>query len=121
MKVNHNITSAKRRVIRVRKKLRGTTERPRLCVVRTNQHIYAQVIDDTKGITIVSASDVEKSIRDKTKEMTKTERSEFIAQQIYTKLQKANVQSIVFDRGKSRYHGRVKMIADTLRTLGVQF
>ena len=120
MKVNHHISQAKRRTLRVRKKVRGTSARPRLTVFRSNKHVYLQVINDEVGKTIVSASDVEKVMQASMKGKKQLERAKLISQDLYEKLKKAKVSAIVFDRGPYRYHGTVKLIAEYLREQGVQ-
>lgn len=120
MKVNHNITSKERRRIRVRKKSRGTADRPRVTVFRSNKHVFVQVINDDAGKTIVSANDKQKSFAKEVKSKTKTEVAEIIAKHIAEALSKAKVDRVVFDRGHYRYHGRVKMIAEVLRQNGIQ-
>lgn len=113
MKVNHLKTSADRRKIRVRSKVMGTTERPRLSVFRSNTTIYLQVINDEVGKTLESANSA--SVKG-----TKVEKAKLTAQLLAKKLKKANITKLVFDRGSYRYHGRVKMVAETMREEGVQ-
>ena len=121
MKVNHRITPQQQRKSRVRKALFGTAVRPRLCVVRTNQHIYVQAINDDQGTTLVNKSDAGKKSKADLKGKTKTQRAEAVAKLVGENLKKKSISSIVFDRGNSRYHGRVKAIAETLREMGIQF
>lgn len=101
---------------RVRAKINGTKEKPRLSVFRSNAHIYAQVIDDESQKTIVSASDLE--IQSK---MKKCDKSIEVAKILAEKLKKNNINTIVFDRGGFKYHGRVKTLAEELRKLGIKF
>ena len=108
-----------RRHERVRKAVEGTPERPRLAVFRSLTHIYAQVIDDTRGRTLVAASDVEKELRDG--RGTKTERAKAVGTAVARKAQDAGVTRVVFDRGGNRFHGRVKALAEAAREAGLQF
>lgn len=94
----------------------GTAERPRLTVFRSNSQIYAQVIDDTKGITLASASSL--GIKDK---ITKTEKAAQVGKLLAEAAQKAGVQEVVFDRNGYLYHGRVKQLADAAREAGLKF
>lgn len=103
-----------RRTRRVRAKLFGTADRPRLSVTRSNQHIYLQAINDEQAQTIVSASDL------KIKKGTKTERAQQVAKAIAQQLQKNNIDAVVFDRGSYKYHGRVKAVAEVLREEGIK-
>ncbi|WP_047983273.1 50S ribosomal protein L18 [Ornithinibacillus californiensis] len=111
--------SRKRRHNRVRKNLFGTAERPRLNVYRSNKHIYAQLIDDTNGVTLVSASTVDKELSlDSTGSVdAATKVGELIAKRAQDKGHK----SVVFDRGGYLYHGRVKALADAARAAGLEF
>ena len=117
MKVNHRITSAARRKYRIRKKVQGTAERPRLNVFRSNIAIYLQVIDDVAGKTLLAARTGEVK---KTKEMTKLAQAQAAAVVLAEKLKKAKVTKLVFDRGSYKYHGRVRAVAETLREQGIQ-
>jgi large subunit ribosomal protein L18 len=108
-----------RRHVRVRKQLRGTAERPRLAVFRSNQHIYAQLIDDDAGRTLVQASDVEASLRDASG--TKSERAKGVGQLVAQRAKEAGFGAIVFDRGGFRYAGRVQALADAAREEGLEF
>ncbi len=107
-----------RRHFRVRKRVRGTTGRPRLAVFRSNRYIYAQVIDDVSGRTLAAASSQEQALRSKTLTVgTAAEVGKLIA----TRSKAAGVTSVVFDRGGYRYIGRVKAVADGAREGGLQF
>ena len=110
-----------RRHARVRKKLAGTARRPRLNVFRSLTGIYAQVIDDQAGNTLVSASTVEKDIREQAKGMKKSEQAKLIGQKIAERAKNKGITSVVFDRGGYRYVGRVKELADGARDGGLQF
>lgn len=117
MKVNHNITAKERRTIRVRSKVRGTTERPRLTVFRSNETTYMQVIDDTVGKTLAAAN--AKMTKTDTK-LTKLEEAIELAKSLAADLKKKKIVKLVFDRGGNRYHGRVKAIAETVREQGIE-
>ena len=110
-----------RRHVRVRKHVFGTTERPRLNVFKSLSGIYAQVIDDIDGITITSASTVDKELRQKTKGMKKTEQAKVIGKAVAERAKSKGISSVVFDRGGFRYVGRVKALADGAREGGLQF
>ncbi len=101
---------------RIRTKVFGTAERPRLTVFRSNSQIYAQVIDDTKGATLASASSL--AITDK---ITKTEKASLVGKAIAEAAKKAGVETVVFDRNGYLYHGRVKQLADAAREAGLKF
>jgi large subunit ribosomal protein L18 len=104
---------------RVRKKVRGTTERPRLCVFRSLDHIYAQVIDDDTGRTLVSASSLQ--IIDQAKDKTKTQVAELVGVLVAKNAIASQVTKVVFDRGGYQFHGRVKALAEAARTAGLEF
>ena len=104
---------------RIRKTISGSTETPRLAVFRSNRQIYAQLIDDSNGTTIVSASSTEKSIIDKN--INKIEKAKLVGSLIAEKAKEAGVSSVKFDRGGFLYHGRVKSLADAARETGLKF
>ena len=104
-----------RRHARVRERVAGTGERPRLAVFRSLSHIYAQVIDDRAGRTVAAASDVG------AKAGNKTERAKLVGKALADKARAAGVAEVVFDRGGYRYHGRVKALADAAREAGLRF
>ncbi len=106
---------------RVRKKISGTAETPRLCVNRSNCNIYAQIIDDVKGVTIVSASTREKEIAEKVAGKTKTESARIVGEIIGERAKTKKIKSVVFDRGGYLYTGRVKALADGARASGLKF
>jgi large subunit ribosomal protein L18 len=110
-----------RRHVRVRKNLAGTTERPRLNVFRSLSGIYAQVIDDQTGRTLISASSVDRELREKLKGMKKAEQAKLIGQTLAERAKSKGIESVVFDRGGYRYIGRVKAFADGAREGGLQF
>ncbi len=106
---------------RVRKKISGTAERPRLNVFRSLNHIYVQVIDDIKGVTLVSASTMEKDIKKKVENLNKTEAAKVVGEAVAKKAIKAGIETVVFDRGGYIYTGRVKGVADGAREAGLKF
>ena len=107
-----------RRHRRVRTKISGTAECPRLCVYRSNSNIYAQVIDDTKGITIVSASTLDKAV--KTKKSNK-EAAKEVGTLIAKRAIEKNIKTVVYDRGGYIYHGIIKELAEAAREAGLEF
>lgn len=110
-----------RRHERVRKRLQGTTERPRLSVYRSLTHIYAQVIDDSQGRTLVAASTLDGTLRPQLGEMTKTQEAQAVGRLVAQRALEAGISQVVFDRGGYVYHGRVKAVADAAREAGLQF
>jgi len=111
----------KRRHDRVRKKVSGTAERPRLNVYRSLDNIYAQVIDDSTGNTIVSASTVDKDLRGQLESLKKAEQAEAVGKAVAERALAKGVKEVVFDRGGYPYHGRVKALADGSREGGLVF
>jgi large subunit ribosomal protein L18 len=111
----------KRRHNRVRAKVIGTTSRPRLCLFRSLNHIYAQVIDDAKGNTIASASTLEPELKGNSKGKTKTARAELVGSLIAKRALSKGISQVVFDRGGYKYHGRVKALAEAARQGGLKF
>ena len=105
-----------RRAYRVRTVVRGTSERPRLSVHASNQHITAQIIDDSTGKTLAYATTVGKSL-----DGNRTARAETVGKEIAAKAKKAKVKKVAFDRGGRQYHGRVKALADAARKEGLEF
>lgn len=110
-----------RRHARVRKVVSGTAQRPRLSVFRSTTQIYAQVIDDQAGHTLVSASSVDGELREKMKGLSKTEQAKLVGQAVAQRAKEKGITTIVFDRGGFRYMGRVKALADSARENGLQF
>ena len=104
---------------RVRYKSKKVSSRNRLSVFRSNNHIYAQLIDDTKGITIVSSSSVEKTIKDP--KLSRKEIAEKIGKNIAKKIISKGIKEVAFDRGKYKYHGLIKILADAARVEGLNF
>ncbi len=113
-------TNAQRlkRHMRVRGKISGTTERPRLNVFRSDNHIYAQIIDDTKGVTLVSASSLEKGFEGKGSNVAA---AEMVGKAVAQRAKDKGIETVVFDRGGYLYHGRIKALADGAREAGLQF
>lgn len=110
-----------RRHNRLRKRVGGSSERPRLSVFRSNVHIYAQVIDDTLGQTLVAASTNEKAWPEAESAKTKTEQAALVGKLVAERALQAGVTKVVFDRGGFKYHGRVKALADAAREAGLNF
>ena len=106
---------------RVRKKISGTPERPRLCVYRSLNHIYAQVIDDVAGNTLASASTLDPQLKDKLSEVDKKGASKLVGQLVAERAKAKGITSVVFDRGGYVYTGRVKEVADGARVGGLDF
>jgi large subunit ribosomal protein L18 len=109
--------SRTRRHLRVRKQLRGSTERPRLVVNRSARHIFVQVVDDTSGKTVASASTMEADLRGL--DGDKTAKAKKVGELVAERAKAAGVSAVVFDRGGNRYHGRVAAIADGAREAGL--
>jgi large subunit ribosomal protein L18 len=106
---------------RVRAKVAGTTDRPRLSVFRSLNHIYAQVIDDVKGVTVVSASTVEPEIAGSLEGKVKKSQAELVGQAVAKRAMEKGVEEVVFDRGGYKYSGRVQALADAARKQGLKF
>ncbi len=108
-----------RRRFRVRKSLHGTPERPRLSVHRTHKHLYCQVIDDSQGKTLVSASTMDKDLRSQIRNGGNCDAAKLVGQAIAERSLAAGIQSLCLDRGCFKYHGRVATLAEAVRTGGV--
>jgi large subunit ribosomal protein L18 len=121
MKSNAPRSARIRRHSRVRSKVEGTTERPRLSVFRSLSHIYAQVIDDTKGETLASASTVDPEIAGKLEGKAKKSQAELVGEIVAKRAMEKGVQQVVFDRGGYQYIGRVQALADAARKVGLKF
>jgi len=112
----------RRRALRVRNSLRRRANgRPRLSVFRSSKHIYAQVIDDAKGVTLAAASSVDKDLRDRLQKGGDKAAAVEVGKLIAERAQQAGVTKVVFDRGSYLYHGRVKALADAVREAGLSF
>jgi len=110
-----------RRHRRVRAKISGTAERPRLNIYRSLDNIYAQVIDDVAGHTLASASTIDRELRGQVEDKNKTEAAKMVGELVAKRAQDVGVTEVVFDRGGFRYHGRVKALADAAREAGLKF
>jgi len=119
-KANKNVVR-KTRAQRIRKNLSGTTERPRLSVFKSLDNIYAQVIDDVKGITLVSASTLTKTVASKLEGKTKQEAAYLVGEAVAKEAIKKGIKSVVFDRAGYIYTGRVKALAEGARSAGLEF
>ena len=108
-----------KRTKRIRNKLKKVSTRKRLSVFRSNNHIYAQVIDDSKGITLASASTIEKDIAQK--EKNRKELAEIVGKKIAERTIAKGIKDVAFDKGKYKYHGLIKILADSARTEGLNF
>ena len=106
---------------RVRQKIAGTISQPRLCVFRSLNHIHAQLIDDSKGHTLVSMNTLDPQVRSKTDEMGKTKKAEVVGTLLAEKALNKGIKQVVFDRGGYKYHGRVKALAEAARKAGLEF
>lgn len=107
--------------VRMRKRIMGTTERPRLCVHRTTRHIRAQVIDDLTGTTLASASSLDKDVRTVIKGGGNVAASKVVGKMIAERAHAKGIEKVVFDRGGYQYHGRVQALADSAREAGLKF
>ena len=106
---------------RVRQKVKGTGERPRLCVFRSLQHIYVQVIDDIQGHTLAAASTLDTELKGQKDSKNKTSQAELVGNLVAKRALDAGVKQVVFDRGGYKYHGRVKNLAEAARKGGLKF
>ena len=106
---------------RVRKKISGTPEMPRLSVYRSNKHIQAQVIDDTKGVTLVAASTMDEAIKSQLDEVDKKGAAKLVGKLVGERAVQAGIKNVVFDRGGYVYTGRVASVADGAREAGLEF
>ncbi|MBD0264563.1 MAG: 50S ribosomal protein L18 [Tolypothrix sp. Co-bin9] len=113
--------SKQRRHRRIRGKVTGSGERPRLAVFRSNEHIYAQIIDDTKHHTIVAASSVEPDLKSNLASGSNREASAQVGKLIAARTLEKGITQVVFDRGGNLYHGRIKALADAAREAGLEF
>lgn len=110
-----------RRHTRVRGKVKGTTSRPRLCVYRSLNHTYAQVIDDSQGHTLISASTLEPEIQGEAVGKAKRDKAELVGSLVANRALGKGINQVVFDRGGYKYHGRVKALAEAARQKGLKF
>jgi large subunit ribosomal protein L18 len=116
MKTNIKTEKRARLHKKIRSRVKGTLERPRLAVFRSNRYMYAQLIDDVRGVTLASASDI--ALTDK---MTKVERAKTVGGKLGAEAKKHNITSVVFDRGGFSYRGRIQALADGAREAGLIF
>ncbi|MBO7390798.1 MAG: 50S ribosomal protein L18 [Clostridia bacterium] len=119
-KIDKNSERIKRHK-RIRNKISGTPERPRLSVFRSSKHIYAQIIDDVNGVTLVAASTMEKSVAEAVKEMTKSEQAKYVGSEIGRRALEKGVGTVVFDRSGYLYMGRLEALAEGAREAGLVF
>ncbi|HBB45051.1 MAG TPA: 50S ribosomal protein L18 [Clostridiales bacterium] len=119
-KVNKNDAREKRHQ-RIRNKISGTSQCPRLSVYRSTSEIYAQLIDDEKGVTLYSASTLDKEVKPLLAGKTKTEQAQIVGETIAKRALKGKIKQVVFDRGGYLYMGRVKALADSARSAGLEF
>jgi large subunit ribosomal protein L18 len=121
-KFRRALTPRQRRHVRVRAKVKGTGARPRLNVFRSSAHIYAQVIDDDRGRTLVAASDLEQDVLDRVgTDATKSAKARVVGELIGERAKAAGIDTIVFDRGGYIYHGRIRAVAEGAREAGLIF
>ena len=116
-----HVEARERRRLRVRKKVSGTKERPRLCVFRSHKHIYCQVIDDEAGHTLAAASSLTPEVREKAQGKKKTEVAKLVGETVAKRCLEKGIKAVVFDRAGYRYHGRVKALAEGAREGGLKF
>ncbi|MGD2146468.1 MAG: 50S ribosomal protein L18, partial [Anaerolineae bacterium] len=110
-----------RRHRRIRRKVSGSRERPRLNVFRSLEHIYAQVIDDVEGHTLVAASTIDAEVRPQIDALSKTEQARVVGEAVAERALEQGIDKVVFDRGGYKYHGRVKALAEAARDKGLEF
>jgi len=121
MTTHERKTARLRRQKRVRRKLLGTEERPRICVFRSKKHVYAQVISDQRGVTLLSVSTLSKGLADKFKSSRGVEAARQVGLAVAQRCKERDIKSVVFDRNGFLYHGRVKAVADGAREGGLEF
>jgi large subunit ribosomal protein L18 len=122
MSATHPKTVAReKRKARIRKKINGTGERPRLSVFRSARHMYAQIIDDTAGTTLVSASSVEPAFKEQGKFENKVAAADYVGKLVAERAKTKGIQKVIFDRNGFLYHGRVKALSDGARKAGLEF
>ncbi|AZR74733.1 50S ribosomal protein L18 [Anoxybacter fermentans] len=121
MNIKDKRAARKRRHLRVRKKISGTPERPRLSVYRSLKHMYAQVIDDVNGVTLVAASTLDPQLRNQLKYGGNKEAARAVGELIAERCLEKGIEKVVFDRGGNLYHGRVKALAEGARSKGLKF
>ena len=107
--------------LKIRNRFSGTAERPRLAVFRSNNHMYAQIIDDSEGKTLVSASTLEKAVKTELEKTNNTDAAAYVGKVIAERAVAAGIKEVVFDRGGFIYQGQVKALADAAREAGLEF
>ena len=112
---------SQKRTLRVRKVLSGTAQRPRMCIVKTTKHLHAQLIDDVNGVTLVSASTLEKEFRGSSTRGRSVASGRIIGERIATRCLEKGIKTVIFDRGSAKYHGILAAVADTARQQGLVF
>jgi len=117
----HTREARLRRHSRVREKVSGTKEQPRLCVFRSLRHIYAQVVDDAEGRTLVAASTLDEEITKEGNKKNKTSQAEMVGTLLAKRAVEKKISKVAFDRGGFKYHGRVKALAEAARKAGLKF
>ena len=117
MAIKSKASQRARRHARIRKYVSGTAARPRLCVTRSSRHMFVQVIDDVKGVTLASASTMEAELR--VADLDKTAKAKRVGELVAERAKAAGVEAVVFDRGGNKYHGRVAAVADGAREGGL--
>ena len=120
-KPNERLEARERRHARVRGRVAGTSQRPRLNVFRSLNHIYAQIVDDSDGQTLVAASSIDAAERERMTGKNKTQQAAVVGQLLAERAVKLGIQQVVFDRAGYRYHGRVKALAEASREHGLKF
>lgn len=113
--------SRKKRAMRVRRRLRGTSEKPRLCAHKTNSHLHVQIIDDVNGKTLIGVSTNSKELKDRCAGKKNKESAKMLGEWIATKAKELQIENVVFDRGSSKYHGVLAELANAAREGGLQF
>jgi len=119
--LERNISPRKQRHVRVRKKVSGTAQRPRLNVFRSSNHIYAQLIDDLQGVTLASVSTLDEEVKAEAAYGGNKHAAKIVGKAIAEKAKAAGIKEVVFDRGGFLYHGRVRELAEAARETGLQF
>ena len=119
--MTQNLTGRQRRKFRIRSRISGTPERPRLSVFRSAKHIYAQVIDDTTGATLAAASTLSRDLKSGSDDASKTDAAKKVGALIAKICLEKNLDKVVFDRNGYLYHGRIKALADAAREAGLSF
>ncbi|MDR2401137.1 MAG: 50S ribosomal protein L18 [Deferribacteraceae bacterium] len=121
MKINERELGRQKRHIRLRKKVRGTSARPRLAVFKSNRYIYAQIIDDNEGVTLAAASSLEAGLKSEFEGKLNLKSAEAVGKLISLRAKGKGISTVVFDRGGFLYHGRIKALAEAARSNGLIF